>query len=97
MASEYAPATLSRPGPAQYWTAGLFVGLMVALIVFLAWFDWNYLRGPISRIASERLNRDVEIRGDLDVDILRWTPEVHVEGLRIGGPEWADDRDTAHI
>ena len=97
MASEYAPATLSRPGPAQYWTAGLFVGLMVALIVFLAWFDWNYLRGPISRIASERLNRDVEIRGDLDVDILRWTPEVHVEGLRIGGPEWADDRDTADI
>jgi len=97
MASEYAPATLARPGPAQYWTAGVFVGLIVAIIAFLAWFDWNYLRGPISRIASERLDREVEIQGDLDVDILRWTPEVHVEGLRIGGPEWANDRDTADI
>lgn len=97
MASEYAPATVARPGPAQYWTAGVFVGLIVAIIAFLAWFDWNYLRGPISRIASERLDREVEIQGDLDVDILRWTPEVHVEGLRIGGPEWANDRDTADI
>lgn len=97
MASEYAPATLARPGPAQYWTAGVFVGLIVGMIAFLAWFDWNYLRGPISRIASERLDREVEIQGDLDVDILRWTPEVHVEGLRIGGPDWANDRDTADI
>lgn len=97
MASEYAPATLARPGPAQYWTAGVLVSLIVALIAFLAWFDWNYLRGPISRIASERLDREVEIQGNLDVDILRWTPEVHVEGLRIGGPDWADDRDTADI
>lgn len=97
MASEYAPATLSKPGPAQYWTMGIFVGLLVAVIAFLAWFDWNYLRGPISRIASERLDREVEIRGDLDVDILRWTPEVHVEGLRVGGPDWANDRDLADI
>lgn len=97
MASEYAPATLARPGPAQYWTAGVLVGMIVAIIVFLAWFDWNYLRGPISRIASERLDREVEIQGDLDVDILRWTPEVHIEGLRIGGPDWANDRDTADI
>lgn len=97
MASEYAPATLARPGPAQYWTAGVFVGLIVGMIAFLAWFDWNYLRGPISRIASERLEREVEIQGDLDVDVLRWTPEVHVEGLRIGGPDWADDRDLADI
>lgn len=97
MESEYAPATIARPGPAQYWTAGIFVGLIVAIITFLAWFDWNYLRGPIGRIASERLDREVEIQGDLDVDILRWTPEVHVEGLRVGGPDWADGRDTADI
>ena len=97
MASEFAPAPLSKPGKAEYWTLGLFAAFLLSVLLFLAWFDWNYLRGPIGNYASERFNRDIEIAGDLDVDVLRWSPEIHVEGLRIGGPDWADERDTADI
>lgn len=60
--------------------------LIVALLLFLALFDWNYLRGPIARYASHRLERPVAIEGDLRVKLLSWTPSATVDGLKIGNP-----------
>lgn len=97
MASEFAPAPLSKPGKAEWWTLGVFAALVGSVLLFLAWFDWNHLRGPIGRYASERFDRDIAIQGDLDVELFRWSPEARVEGLRIGGPDWARERDTADI
>lgn len=62
---------------------------LLAVLVFLILFDWNWLRGPIAAAASARLNRPVAIEGDLNVHALSWTPRADIHGLRIGQPAWA--------
>lgn len=62
-------------------------GVLLALIVaFLVFFDWNWLRGPVGRIASAQLNREVVIAGDLDVHPWSWAPTIEAHDLRIGHP-----------
>lgn len=78
------------------WGGGVTL-VVAAIVVFLLIFDWNWLRGPISRYASVRTGRVVRIEGDLKVKLLTWTPEARVEGLRVGHPKWAGKGDTAHI
>lgn len=77
--------------------AGLALGLIAALVVFLLLFDWNWLRGPIGRWASAKYDREVAINGDLDVRLFSWTPSVVVHDLKFGGPAWARERDTADV
>lgn len=79
------------------WTGGVFLVLIVAVAVVLSVLDWNMLRGPISRYASERTGREVAIDGDLDVNILSWKPSAEVNGLRIGNPAWAGKGRMAEI
>lgn len=79
------------------WTGGIFAVLVAAVIVVLSILDWNMLRGPISRFASERTGREVAIDGDLDVHILSWKPSATVNGLRIGNPAWAGKGRMAEI
>ena len=79
------------------WTGGIIGVLVVAVVLFLAFFDWNYLRGPISRYASAKTGREVAIDGNLRVKLLSWTPSATVEGLRIGHPAWAGPGRTADI
>ncbi|MES2033807.1 MAG: AsmA family protein [Pseudomonadota bacterium] len=63
--------------------------LFAAIVGFLVIFDWNWLRGPVSAVASARLNRTVAIEGDLDVHPWSLKPKVEVHGLRISQPAWA--------
>ena len=86
-----------RPGRPEIWSAAIAGLIVLAIMLFLVLFDWNHLRGPIGRWASAAYDRDISIDGDLDVRLFSWTPSVAVEGLRIGGPPWADDEDTARI
>jgi uncharacterized protein involved in outer membrane biogenesis len=70
--------------------AGISVGVLAILIVLVAaLMDWNAFRGPLSRVASERLGRPVRIDGDLEVRLLSLTPSFTVNGLDIGNPKWA--------
>lgn len=64
----------------------LFAGLATCLVLFLAFADWNALRGPIARWASAMSGREIAIRGDLDVRPWSLTPAVRVGGLSIGNP-----------
>ena len=85
----------ARPAAtALKWGGGL---LLVAVIVFLALFDWNMLRGPISRYASHRLHRQVRIEGNLHVHLWSWTPRIDVGGLHIANTKWAGGGDMANV
>ncbi|HYD86965.1 MAG TPA: AsmA family protein [Vitreimonas sp.] len=66
------------------WAGGAFGVLATALVLFLAFADWNALRGPIGRWASVATGREIVIAGDLDVDPWSFTPEARVRNLRIG-------------
>jgi uncharacterized protein involved in outer membrane biogenesis len=68
------------------WTGGAFGVLATALVLFLVFADWNALRGPIGRMASQATGRDVVIAGDLKVNPWSWTPHFTVNDLRIGNP-----------
>ncbi len=83
-----------RPGRAEKIAASVTLSLILAVALFLILFDWNWLRGPIGRWASTEYDREVALRGDLDVNLFSWTPSVVVNDLTFGGPDWARERDT---
>ena len=79
-------------------TGGSIVAVAVfGLALLLLLFDWDWLRGPISRYASARTGREVRIEGHLRVHPWSWTPSAEVGGLRIGNPKWVGSGDLAYI
>lgn len=88
---------LRRPGRPEAIAAGTTVLLLALFLVFLALFQWNWLRGPIGEWASARYDREIELNGDLDVNLFSMTPSAQLRGLRIGGPDWALEQDTLRV
>lgn len=88
---------MRRPGRTEGVAAAATAVLLVLLVLFLALFEWNWLRGPIGSWASARYDREIRINGDLDVNLFSWTPSARVKALRIGGPEWAREQDTLRV
>ncbi|RZJ04044.1 MAG: AsmA family protein [Brevundimonas sp.] len=86
-----------RPGRPEKWAGAVAVLIVAAVVVFLLLFDWNWLRGPIGRWASAEYDREIELNGDLDVNIFSWTPSARIRDVRVGGPDWARERDTLKI
>lgn len=74
------------------WAGGVFGVLAASLILFLAFADWNDMRGPIARWASAASGREIVIAGDLDVNPWSFTPEARVQNLRIGNLRRFRDR-----
>jgi AsmA family protein len=74
--------------PVLKWTGIVVVAVLAAIVICLALFDWNRLREPIARMASERSGRPVQIVGDLKVHAFSLNPSVSVDGLRVGNPNW---------
>jgi len=82
-------ATLWRRTPRPVRIVGIIVAVFIAgLLLFALLFDWNLLRGPLARIASRDLHRDLQI-DHLAVQLWQRTPSVTVDGLRIANPSWA--------
>ncbi|WAC48387.1 AsmA family protein [Asticcacaulis sp. SL142] len=80
------------------WGIGALLAALLAIIIFLAQPNWNWFRPTLSSIVSDRLNRPVEITGDLRVKLFSFTPEARVGGLKIGQPNWAKSAvKTAHM
>ena len=86
-----------RRHPAIAVSGGVFGVLVLAIVIFLLIFDWDWLRGPISRYASARTGREISIKGHLKVHLLTWTPTVRVGDLHVGNPRWAGPGDTASV
>ena len=86
-----------RPGRPEIIAAAITVALVGGFLLFLALFDWNWVRGPIGRAASASTGREVALKGDLDVRLFSWTPSATVRNLSISGPDWASQRNTADI
>lgn len=79
------------------WTAGVFLTLAIAIAILVAIWDWNWFRGPLARIASARMHREVTITGDLHVDLFSWQPSATVDGVHIANPSWAGTNKMADI
>src|ERR1700730_12040776 len=79
------------------WIAISLGGLVVIVLLALAFMDWNLFKHPIERVASATFGRTVTIAGDLNVHIWSWTPTVTVNGLTLGNPPWDANRPMAKI
>ncbi|MBL26169.1 MAG: hypothetical protein CMM50_01270 [Rhodospirillaceae bacterium] len=77
--------------------AAVLLVLVVGVVLLIAFFDWNWLKGPITAFGSDRTGRKVEILGDIDVPHLSWTPLVSFKRVRLGNPDWAKDENLAEI
>lgn len=80
-------------------TRRVLIALLVMvgiLILVVAFFPWNLLRGPVSSYLSHQLGRPVAIAGDLDVK-LGWTPLIAVDDISIGNAPWSKDPQMAHV
>jgi AsmA family protein len=88
---------LHRISRSFWWALGISSVLILAVALFLAWFNWNMLRGPIAREASARTGRQVRIDGNLTVHLWSWTPSATVDGLKIGNPAWMGGGDVADV
>lgn len=85
------------PGRTEHIAVAVSLALVALVVVALMLFQWNWLRGPIGDWASARYDREIELNGDLDVTLFSWTPSARIRDLRIGGPDWARERDTLRI
>jgi uncharacterized protein involved in outer membrane biogenesis len=79
------------------WTAGVFLTLAVAIMILVAIWDWNWFRGPLARLASAKMHREVTIDGDLHVHLFSWQPSATVDGVKIANPDWAGKDKMADI
>ena len=50
--------------------------LLLALVVLVLLWDWNWFKGPIERRVEAKTGRSFDIGGDLDVEHLGWTPTI---------------------
>lgn len=90
-------APLSGLSKTARWGIGGALAILVAVIAFLFIFDWNWLRGPVSKFASAQLQREVRIEGNLRVHPWSLSPRASIEGLRIGQPDWAPASHMARV
>lgn len=82
---------------AVQWLGLAFAVFVAAVLVFCALFDWDWVRGPVARFASDATGRRVRIDGHLRVHLLTWTPTATVGGLKISQPAWNGSGDMAQI
>lgn len=67
--------------------AGL-LAVVAALVLLIAMFPWDVLRGPLNRYVSDKTGRHFEITRRLDVKLGR-TTRILADGIEFANPEWA--------
>lgn len=71
------------------WGGGILLALVLLIAFAVLVFDWNWLRGPITRMATEKSGRVLAISGDFKVK-LGW-PNAHLQAANVSfaNPPWA--------
>jgi len=86
----------------------IIVLVPVAVLVFIATYDWNAAKPWIVQHAGDAIGRPVTVQGDLDVAWqwrrsdergTHWSPGFHVRaaGVRVANAEWARAPDAAAL
>jgi uncharacterized protein involved in outer membrane biogenesis len=72
------------------WIGAGICGLVIVIVLFLAFFDWNYFKPTLARLISEKTGRPTSIQGNLSVHLWSWNPSAEVDGLTMKNPSWAE-------
>ncbi len=63
-------------------------GLIVLLLLTVAFMDWNWFKHPIEHFASAKFGRTVRLGGDLRAHVWSWTPTLTLNDVTLGNPPW---------
>jgi uncharacterized protein involved in outer membrane biogenesis len=80
--------------PARYlkWTAGICLAPALLALVFIAIFGWNWMRGPIERLTTEKTGRALVINGELTVKFGWPLPRIQAKAVTFANPLWASEK-----
>ncbi|MGF6496183.1 uncharacterized protein involved in outer membrane biogenesis [Luteibacter sp. 621] len=90
------------------WVMGIFLLLIIAIILFVAFFDWNRLKPTINEKVSEAIGRPFAIQGDITahwarepgegglVSLIPW-PHFTARDIVVTNPSWAKNGRFAHL
>ncbi len=81
--------SLARP---VKWVAGVLLAPVLLAVLFIAIFGWNWLRGPIERMATEKSGRALAIHGDLTVNFAWPRPRLRAGAVTFANPAWAVEK-----
>jgi AsmA family protein len=76
--------------------AGTFLVLAVLVALFIAFFDWNWLREPMARRVSSFTGRSFAINGDLKVH-LSLRPRIVAHDVVLGNTAWSSEPVMAEV
>jgi len=72
--------------------AALLLALPALAIFYVAIFGWNWARGPLQRIVTEKTGRELVIGGALKVNLAWPAPRVHAQAVTFANPPWAKEK-----
>jgi len=71
------------------WLGYILAVLILAVVLLVIFFDWNWLRHPIERYVTEKTGRVLSIKGNLDVKLGWPESRIQVEDISFANPSWA--------
>ncbi len=74
------------------WTAGVVLVPIMLAVVFIAVFGWNWLRGPLERLALDKTGRVLAIQGDLSLRFGWPSPRLDFGAVAFANPAWAREK-----
>jgi AsmA protein len=77
---------------ALQWIAAVLIAPVAIAALFIAIFGWNWMRGPIERIALEKTGRILIISGDLKLKFGWPSPRIHAESVTFANPSWTIEK-----
>ncbi len=73
------------------WILGITGGLAFGIGLGLAFFDWNWLRGPLTSLAHQKTGREIAIGGIAGEWALK--PRFSFDAVHVGNLAWAGKGD----
>lgn len=72
------------------WASGIALAMLVLLVALglCEWRGWPFLRSPLQKTLSQRLDRDVELGSSFNLRLLG-ALRLRSDLLRVGPPRWA--------
>lgn len=74
------------------WIKRVLLAILLPVVVFLAMFDWNWLRGPIEGMAKEKTGRVLSITGELKGSFGWPVAHLRAGALSFANPDWAREQ-----
>lgn len=71
------------------WLGYIVAVLVLAIVLLVIFFDWNWLRHPIERAVTEKTGRALIINGNLNVKLGWPLTRIQVADITFANPAWA--------